>query len=448
MASLRRRALAGGIAFAVAVFVLGGVAILLVFERIALSRFDTALVERHRQVVAAVAAAGGAPAGIRDPAYDRPLSGRYWQVTGPDGTVATSPSLFDAVLQLPDAPPPDAPQPALWTGPGPEGPAAPVRGVVRSVVLEDGGHWTVAVAVDLSGLAEDRQDMRRSLGATLALLGLTGVAGALALISAVLAPLSRLRAEVARRWDDAGGARIDPAPYPDEVAPLVDDLNRLIDRSRETLDRSRRQAADLAHALKTPSAVLHNALQDLRAQGADVETAEDALARIDAQVARSLARQRAAHAAAGVGVRVDLSDAMGRLARLFAGLSDRAGKRFETGPVPAADVPVDRQDLEEMVGNLLDNAVKWARGRIALSCAVDPADVRITVEDDGPGIPEGARRDALRSGMRLDTAVPGTGLGLAIASDLAQAYGGALDLGQSARLGGLAATVTLPRRRV
>lgn len=445
MPSLRRRALAGGLAFAAATFVLGGLAILLVFERIASARFDAALAERHGQVVAAVAVAGGVPSdAVLDPAYGRPLSGRYWQVTGPGDVLVTSPSLFDGVLAAPES----GPEPRLWTGPGPEGAGVPVRGMVRAVTLEDGAVWTVAVADDLAALAADRTEMRRSLGVTLALLGLTGVGGALVLISSVLRPLSRLRSDVARRWDDAEDARIDPSPYPDEVAPLVDDLNRLILRSRETLDRSRRQAADLAHALKTPSAVLHNALEDLRAGGADVTTAEDALSRIDAQVARSLARQRAAHAAAGIGVRVGVADAMGRLARLFTGLSDRAGKRLEVGNLPAADLPVDRQDLEEMVGNLLDNAVKWARGRIALTCVVAPDHVRIAVEDDGPGIPEAARRDALRSGMRLDTAVPGTGLGLAIASDLAQAYGGALDLAQSARLGGLAATVTLPRRRV
>ncbi len=445
MSSLRRRALAGGLAFAAATFVLGGLAILLVFERIATARFDAALAERHGQMVAAVAVAGGAPgAGMLDPAYGQPLSGRYWQVAGPGGVMVTSPSLFDGVL----APPAGGPEPRLWTGPGPEGADVPVRGMVRAVTLEDGAVWTVMVAEDLAALAADRAEMRRSLGVTLALLGLTGVGGALVLISSVLRPLTRLRSDVMRRWDDAAAGRIDPAPYPDEVAPLVTDLNRLIDRSRETLDRSRRQAADMAHALKTPSAVLRNALQDLRAAGADVTTAEDALARIDAQVARSLARQRAAHAAAGIGVRADLAEAMARLARLFAGLSARADKRFEMGPVPAADLPVDRQDLEEMVGNLLDNGVKWARGRIALACAVEADLVRIVVEDDGPGIPEAARRDALRSGTRLDTAVPGTGLGLAIASDLAQAYGGALDLGQSARLGGLAATVTLPRRRV
>ena len=444
MASLRRRALVGGSVFAATILVLGGAAILLVFERIATSRFDTALAERHRQVVAAVAVAGGAPGDATlDPAYVRPLSGRYWQVAGPGGVLVTSASLFDAVLVPPD---PGA-GPQLWTGPGPAGPAVPVRGLVRSVTLENGAVWTVAVADDLTALAADRAEMRRSLGVTLALLGLTGLSGALVLISSVLRPLGRLRSDVARRWDDAEAGRIDPAPYPDEVAPLVADLNRLIDRSRETLDRSRRQAADLAHALKTPSAVLRNALQDLRAEGADVATAEDALARIDAQVARSLARQRAAHAAEGIGVRVDVADSIARLARVFAGLSGRAGRRFESGPVAAADLPVDRQDLEEMVGNLLDNAVKWSRERIVLSCEVGTDQVRIVVEDDGPGIPETGRRNALRSGMRLDTAMPGTGLGLAIVSDLAQAYGGTLELARSDRLGGLAAAVNLPRRK-
>jgi signal transduction histidine kinase len=441
MASLRRRALAGGLVLAVATFVLGGIAILLVFERIANARFDAALAERHRQVVAAVAVAGGAPDPIADPAYARPLSGRYWQVVAPDGRLIPSPSLFDVAL----VPPPSAPEPQIWTGPGPEG---LVRGIVQSVTLEDGNTWTVTAAVALSGLDADRNEMRRNLGITLAFLGMTAVGGALVLISAVLQPLTRLREEVARRWDDTGNATIDPTPYPDEVAPLVGDLNRLIDRSRETLDRSRRQTADLAHALKTPSSVLRNALDDLGTSGADVATARDALARIDAQVARSLARQRAANAAADLGARVDLADSMGRLARLFKDLAERAGKRFETRPSPQIDLPVDRQDLEEMVGNLLDNAVKWSAGRIVLSVEARGDVVRLRVEDDGPGIPEEARRAVLRSGVRLDMAAPGTGLGLAIASDLAQAYGGSLDLAQSASLGGLEAVLTLPRRRV
>ena len=441
MASLRRRALAGGLVLAVATFVLGGIAILLVFERIANARFDTALAERHRQVVAAVAVAGGAPDPIADPAYARPLSGRYWQVVAPDGQLIPSPSLFDVAL----APPPAFPEPRLWTGPGPDG---PVRGIVQSVTIEDGTVWTVAVAVDLTGLDADRSEMRRSLGITLAFLGMIGVGGALVLISTVLRPLTRLREEVARRWDDTGNATIDPTPYPDEVAPLVGDLNRLIDRSRETLDRSRRQTADLAHALKTPSSVLRNALDDLDVSGADVETARDALARIDAQIARSLARQRAANAATDLRARVDLANSVARLARLFTDLAERAGKRFETGPSPRIDLPVDRQDLEEMVGNLLDNAVKWSAGRFVLAVEARDDAVRVRVEDDGPGIPEDARRAVLRSGVRLDMAAPGTGLGLAIASDLAQAYGGSLDLARSAGLGGLEAVLTLPRRRV
>ncbi len=442
MASLRRRALAGGLGLALATFVLGGVAILLVFERIANARFDADLAERHRQVVAAVAIAGGAPTPIADPAYARPLSGRYWQVVDPEGRLIPSPSLFDAAL----APPPAGPAPILWTGPGPDG---PVRGIVQDVVLEDGSAWTVTAAVDLSGLAADRAEMRRSLGITLAGLAATGVGGALALISSVLRPLTRLRTEVARRRDEtAFGARIDPAPYPDEVAPLVDDLNRLIDRSRETLDRSRRQAADLAHALKTPASVLRNALGDLQEQGADVEAAQDALARLDAQIARSLARQRASHVAPDLAVQSDVAATVARLSRLFRRLAEQAGKRFEAGPVPAMTLPVDRQDLEEMLGNLLDNSVKWSRDRIALTCTAEDGMLRLRVADDGPGIPEAARRAVLQSGVRLDTAAPGTGLGLAIVADLAQAYGGSLELRASPALGGLEAELALPRRRV
>lgn len=442
MRSLRGRAILGGVLWAGLAIVLGGIALFYFFDGLAQRRFDKALSDRYVQVVAALGNSDGdsglLESYLTDPLYQRPYSGRYWQVTGPDGTTIVSRSLFDTLLP---APTDHASDPAAWTVSGPDG---PMRGIGGQVRLEDGALWSVSVAESLAALSSEREQIRRSLLTTFALIGALGIAATVIQTSVVLRPLNRLRQEVAHRWDK--GEALEPADYPEEVAPLVADIRSLLDRNRDIVDRGRRQAADLAHALKTPAAILRNELDALARSGADVADAQAALHRVDAQIARSLARMRAASSGADGLVQTELLHSVNRMARLFRAGVNGAARQFDIDVPADLRSRMDQQDLEEILGNTLDNAFKWSRRAVHVSARGMPDGVVMWIEDDGPGIPEDSRREALRSGGRLDRAMPGTGLGLAIVSDLVAAYGGTLDLGKSDRLGGLSVRIRIPNR--
>jgi signal transduction histidine kinase len=218
-------------------------------------------------------------------------------------------------------------------------------------------------------------------------------------------------------------------------------------RDREIIARSRRQAADLAHALKTPSAILRNELSVLAEGVHDMGKAQEALDRVDAQLGRSLARLRAANSGEATLAKTDLSHSIDRFARMFGMMAKREAKDYAVQCEPGLMIRMDPQDIEEVLGNLLDNALKWCRTAMKLTAATGVDGIEVLIEDDGPGIPEADRAEAMKSGARLDTSKPGTGLGLAIAGDLLQAYGASLSLEESPSLGELAVRITLPQVR-
>jgi signal transduction histidine kinase len=233
--------------------------------------------------------------------------------------------------------------------------------------------------------------------------------------------------------------------FPAEVNPLVHDLNALLAHRELTVRRAVAKAGDLAHGLKTPLAVLAQEAARAKAAGHD-----DLAAAIDHQIDRMrrqidyhLAQARAAASGAAPGARTTIlgsADGLARtLRRLYA----------ERGVTIAIDVPPDhavrgqREDLDEMLGNLLDNACKWARSRVVVSSAAATGTIAVVVDDDGPGIEPALRHAVLQRGVRADQAAPGSGLGLAIVRDLAEVYGGAIALDASP-LGGLRARLELP----
>lgn len=440
MRSLRSRAILGGVLWAGVAIGLGGIALFYFFDGQTQRRFDDALSGRYLQVVAALGNSAGdadlLDGYLSDPLYQRPYSGRYWQVSGPDGAKLVSRSLFDLLLPAPDN---SAADPVTWTAAGPDGPMRGLSGVVR---LDDGARWSVAVGESLSALTTERGEIRRSLLTTFALIGLLGIAATALQTSVVLGPLNRLRQEVTRRWDR--GEALDPADYPEEVAPLVSDIRTLLDRNREMVERGRRQAADLAHALKTPAAILRNELDALAASGVDVTEAHVALTRLDAQLMRSLARIRAASSGVDALQQTDLMNSANRMARLFHAGANGAARQFEIDIPADTRIRMDQQDLEEILGNTVENAFKWSKRSVRLTARRTGDGVEIRIEDDGPGIPEESRREALRSGGRLDLSMPGTGLGLAIVGDLVAAYGGTLDLERSELFGGLCVRIGIP----
>lgn len=443
MLSLRKRAwISGGLSALVSVSV-GALLLNSFLNQKVLERFDRALEERHTEIVVALSNVPDDPGMlgelIFDPVYQAPFSGRYWQVIGPDDQIHTSASLLDATL--PDL----TDQSNRLTFSDVENPeVGQVRVTHQQIMLEDGSQWSVAVAESLAGLFAEKAETRRSLVLAFALVAVIGLSSVLLQTAAVARPLDKLRDDVARRWES--DEELNEADYPEEVAPLVSDINLLLQRNREIVSRSRRQAADLAHALKTPSAILRNELTALFEEGHDMDKALDALDRIDAQLSRSLARIRMSNTGETAFARTDLSNSVDRFARLFGSMAKREGKHLQVACDPDLNIRLEAQDIEEVMGNLLDNALKWCRKTISLSARKVHGGIELLIEDDGPGIPEKDRSEALRSGGRLDTSKPGTGLGLAIAIDLLDAYGATLELEDSKTLGGLAVRILLPER--
>ena len=233
--------------------------------------------------------------------------------------------------------------------------------------------------------------------------------------------------------------------YASEVQPLVDDLNALIEQREQAVRRAVAKAGDLAHGLKTPLALL--ALEAERASGAgNAEVAaaiREQVDRMRRQIDYHLAHARAAASGASASARTSVADCADGLARTLPRLYADRGLSIAVRVDPAHAVHVEGEDLDEMLGNLLDNACKWARSRVVIESVRAADAVTITVDDDGPGLAAEMRDKVLLRGVRADEQATGSGLGLAIVRDLAELYRGSIALSESP-LGGLRATLTLP----
>ncbi|WP_235512069.1 MULTISPECIES: sensor histidine kinase [unclassified Sphingomonas] len=359
-----------------------------------------------------------------------------WRIDTPGGTVGVGLPILDAV---PARGPPGRPErgpPPGW-GPGFGAPfdlTLPDATRVHGLMLDlpgDGGR--VAVAVPRRQIDQPLRGAMLPLLLTLAIVAVVLAVATLVQLRLGLRPLRALRDRVAAV---RGGAAADvPEDQPDELRPLAIELNALVRDNAAALATARASAANLAHALKTPVATLAIEL------GNDARASQ--VARIDATIRHHLARAR--------GGTVDrraataLQPAVEGLVAVVAALHRDRGLTIGTD-VPALSVAVDAADLDELVGNLIDNAARHARSRVRLSAAVERGMAVLTVSDDGPGIAAADRVRATDPGVRLDERGDGHGFGLAIVRDLAALYGGGLTLGE-ADGGGLVATVTLPLSR-
>ena len=234
--------------------------------------------------------------------------------------------------------------------------------------------------------------------------------------------------------------------YPTELQPLVDDLNSLLEVREQAVRRAIAKAGDLAHGLKTPLAVLSQ-----EAQRADAAGHHELAAAIGQQVERMrrqmnyyLAHARASASGATIGARCSVRESAEGLARTLLRLHADRGLSIHVNVFADHAVKGQREDVDEMLGNLLDNACKWAKSRVDVSSAIDGDNVVICVDDDGPGLDPALRAAVLRRGVRADEAAPGSGFGLAIVHDLSELYGGSIALSASPS-GGVRATLTLPR---
>jgi signal transduction histidine kinase len=267
--------------------------------------------------------------------------------------------------------------------------------------------------------------------------------GGLSMVRRGLSPFSELRERLAAVHQ--GRDRRVEGRYPSEVQPLVDDLNALLEHRDQTVRRAIAKAGDLAHALKTPLAVLaHEAeVADGAGQGELAAVMRQQVERMRRQMDYHLAHARAAASGAAPGAHCAVLPSAEGLARTLLRLHAGRGLSIELAVDPAHAVRSEREDLDEMLGNLLDNACIWARSRIGIASAATGGGVAITVDDDGPGLDASMRDAVLQRGVRADQAAPGSGLGLAIVRDLAELYGGSITLSASPA-GGLRARLELP----
>lgn len=379
--------------------------------------------------------------------YTVPNSGWYWAVEPVSGNVTGGIRSLSMTEVIPAPPPSEEPFDRefrrSYDVAGIDGEL--VR-VVESEFFLDSANGAARFRVmgNLTELENEIADFRQTLYLYLATFGIGMIAINAIAILAGLRPLDRLRDALT----DIRAGKSDrlEGRFPDEVAPLVGELNALIENNRTIVERARTQVGNLAHSLKTPLAVLANEGTTLGNEkgGLVAQQAEAMRTQID----HYLQRARIAAQRNTIAHRTDAGDAINRMVRVMKKLNQDITFEFEL-PEKTIFFRGEREDLEEVVGNILENASKWASSHVEVALSeIEADDARprfvLSVDDDGPGIPEDKAPDVLKRGHRLDEATPGTGLGLSIVSDLVSEYGGSLKLGRSG-LGGLAIRIELPR---
>ncbi len=377
------------------------------------------------------------------------MSGWYWQITRLDSEkpeIRSSRSLFAAKL-------PRLSEQGVAAGMGgarrgyAKGPDdRRLRMLERVIDAGDDGIYLVQVAATTKDLDAQIARFELDLVVTFCLLTLALIGSTALQLRYGLRPLRQLRQGVAaiRR----GERELIEGDFPQDIAPLASELNLLIAANRDVVERARTQVGNLAHALKTPlSVIMNEAAVDPGALACKVE--EQALIMRD-QVAYYLDRARAAVRAGTLGGATEVAPVVEALIRTFEKIYAARAIVFTASAPPSIRFLGERQDLEEMIGNLIDNAGKWAARSVAVSIAAEPvqnagarAFFRVAIDDDGPGFAVEQREAALRRGGRLDETKPGSGLGLSIVVDLAGLYGGSLEL-KSNPQGGLRAELKLP----
>ena len=386
---------------------------------------------------------------LADPQFQLTLSGWYWQVTRLDGSkpeIHASRSLFAA--RLPRLA--DSGVPAEMGGArrgyakGPDD--RPLRIVERVIDTGDNGIYLVQVAATTEEIDAEMRSFEIDLTITFIVLAVLLVASSALQLRYGLKPLRRLQDGVSsiRRGETE---KIDGI-FPVDIAPLASELNLMIAANRDVVERARTQVGNLAHALKTPLSVIINEASAEDAPFA-AKVGEQAGVMRD-QVAYYLERARAAVAAQKIGSATEVTPVVNGLVRTFEKIYRDRDLVFREDGGSGIRFLGERQDLEEMIGNLVDNAGKWAASEVAIVIGPEFRDssterpfFRVTVDDDGPGLAPEQRVAAMRRGERLDESKPGSGLGLSIVKELAELYGGIFKLDVSPA-SGVRAELTLP----
>jgi signal transduction histidine kinase len=436
--SLKLRLMAAAVLWVLPVLALAGFLLGWAFRTHLETQLDEQLAAYQRELLAAARIDANGNLALdyipADPRFARVFSGWYWQaaVGGEVVRQSTSAGPMEAgALSL------------LSTVPGItelDGPGGRELRVYRRDVTLPGGTSpvTIVLAAPCDELEADMAQFTNHIVVIMATLGLTFLVAIYLQVGFGLRPLAFLRREIAAIRN--GRAEHLSSTFPDEIAPVVEEVNALIDHNRQLIDRARNEAGNLAHALKNPLSVLSHEIAGLEPEKRSVLAAQ--IDSIGGQVERILQRIRTAGPSAG-NTRVELSEIADDLTFSLGTIyrDRRLDLRFEIAP--GAVFAGDRGDLVEILGNLCDNACKWARSRVTVRAVAQGARLTVAVEDDGPGIAPKERETVLARGQRLDERVPGSGLGLDIVREIVTLYRGRLNLSDST-LGGLRVELDLP----
>ncbi|WP_346898470.1 ATP-binding protein [uncultured Roseibium sp.] len=454
-APARQRSLAGRLVLFAAVWstlalVIAGFILVGLYRAAGERAFDSQLEVHLNTIIGEMVSSettGGATPGVKrpenlpEPRFSLPLSGWYWTVRKADQSTIlfASPSLVGDPLTLPQLG--DRESLSGFA----EGPRNEEVRFLQSRITIENVPYVIAVAAETEGFREEVSQFARQVGLTLLIFG-AGLVGAIFLqVRVGLRPLSRLRASLlAVRMGEAES--IDEN-LPREIAPLAVELNALILSNREIVERARTHVGNLAHGLKTPLSVIAN---EARANpGPLADKVGEQASIMSTQIQHHLERARMAAQRRVIGVSCEVEPVLSRLVRAMDKIYQRRGIEVESSISGGIRFRGEQQDMEEMAGNLIDNACKWASSQVTVTVQVlnEGGSARsmfeLVVEDDGPGLSEEERKEAVKRGRRLDETVPGTGLGLSIVADLAALYGGRLEL-ERAGIGGLRTRLVLP----
>ena len=451
--SLATRLFLSATAWVVVILVITGIVLSSVYRAASERAFDRRINLYLRTIIAEVATPDAAPdqfQSLGEPLFELPLSGWYWQVVRTDSEkpeTRASRSLWDKKL-------PKLEERGVELTPsgirqsyvdGPEG--QNLRMVERPVDLGADGKYLVTVAGDASEISDETRAFDYYLGGTFAALSVVLVLTTIFQVRFGLAPLKRISESIADIR--SGRAERLEGDFPVEIAPLARETNALIDANREIVERARTHVGNLAHAIKTPLSVIVNEASARDADPFAAKVLEQADVMRD-QVAHHLERARIAARLTVIGTVTEVAPAIEALRRTMEKIHRDRSIAIDVAADANAKFRGERQDFEEMAGNLVDNACKWADTRVFIEVLVEKAVevggapmLRVIVDDDGRGLSAAERAQVSRRGQRLDESKPGSGLGLSIVVDLAALYGGSLTLG-TAPIGGLRAELVLP----
>ena len=371
-----------------------------------------------------------------DPRYQVLHSGWYWEIRHHGRTLARSPSLGAESIPLPERLPSEEATPLAIHGPD----GLDLRVQTRLVPAGLAGEQLLLISsAPLGRISDDVSHIIEHMVPTLALLAAVLLIAVVFQVRIALRPIREISNGISAIHE--GRSDRIKGEFPVEVRPLVDELNNLVEHNSTLLRRARNQLGDLAHSIKNPLTVINNEARSMHSEQGQLILAR--AADIAESVEHHLTRARAFGSANVLGSRVKVRPVAEDLVFALQRIYQQRQLKFDLDDVKGCVVRCEAQDLEEMLGNLMDNACKWAKSRVVVHCGPIDGHTLITVEDDGPGIPEGEISRVMQRGQRLDESTQGHGLGLGIIQDIAELYEGNLAL-EASELGGLRAHLTLP----